>query len=209
MISTQTHTGDGSASLRERQRHAQEEAILAAAHTLIVEKGFEATTMEDIADSANISKPTLYARFPNKEAIVIRAVVRMQKEGLAFIQSLSTEIPPTKRLRTILQRIFIRKFVERSTTFGAHRTALTPQIRANPEYQINNKEIVAALVAILEEGQQDGSFLPDCPPRIVAQTMFSFVRDSEIDELITHNIVSAEAVVETLTEIILRGIEKR
>ncbi len=182
---------------------------MAATHSLIIEKGFEATTMDDIAARAHISKPTLYARFPNKEAIVVRTVVTLQKEGLAFMDSLPAEMPPTERLRAILYRIFTRKLVTRNGTFGAQRAALVPKIRTHPEYKEHAGKIVAVLVAIIEEGQRDGSFLPGRNARLIAQTMFSFVRDTEIDELIASGQVTAETAVETLTEIILRGIERR
>ena len=132
MLDNDTTICYGNPTLRERQRIAQEAAILAAAHALIVEKGFEATTMDDIAAHANISKPTLYARFPSKEAIAVRAVVVLQKEGLAFMHGLPAEMPPAERLRAILNRIFWRKYVVRSIAFGAQKAALTPQIRANP-----------------------------------------------------------------------------
>jgi AcrR family transcriptional regulator len=209
MSGEESISGEGGLSLRERHRQAQEEAILAATHSLVQEKGFEATTMDEIAARANISKPTLYARFPSKEAIVIRAVVELQKDWLAFLRSLPRELPPEARLRTVLNRIFVRKLVLRKGPFGVQRSALTPQIRMHPEYQKHSAEMVAEIMAIIEEGQHNGMFDPICHPRIVAQTMFSFVRDSEMDELITSGTVSAEAAVETLTEIILRGIEKR
>ena len=62
---------------------------------------------------------------------------------------------------------------------------------------------------IVVEGQEQGVFDAGHAPRIVAQTMLSFVRDAEIDEIIQSGQVSAEAVVQTLTDIVLFGIEKR
>lgn len=54
---------------------AIEDGILAAAHALFLELGYEAASMEGIADRAGISKGTLYARYAGKEAL-FRAVIR-------------------------------------------------------------------------------------------------------------------------------------
>src|SRR5438105_9544893 len=45
------------------------EAILAAAARLFVQKGYEATTMDDIAGAAGVSKATLYRYVTSKEEL--------------------------------------------------------------------------------------------------------------------------------------------
>lgn len=54
---------------------AIEDDILAAAHELFIELGYEAASMEGVAERAGISKGTLYARYAGKEAL-FRAVIR-------------------------------------------------------------------------------------------------------------------------------------
>jgi TetR/AcrR family transcriptional regulator, mexJK operon transcriptional repressor len=60
---------------------AKEDAILAAARESFLERGFHASTIEDIAARAGVSKVTLYNRFGDKEtlfeAMVRREVARM------------------------------------------------------------------------------------------------------------------------------------
>lgn len=52
-------------------------AILQSAREHFLAAGFEATPMEAVAAGANVSKGTLYARYPTKEAL-LRAVVEEQ-----------------------------------------------------------------------------------------------------------------------------------
>jgi AcrR family transcriptional regulator len=52
---------------------AKREAILAAAARLFAQKGFEATTMDDVAGAAGVSKATLYRYITSKEEL--RAVL--------------------------------------------------------------------------------------------------------------------------------------
>ncbi|WP_255788354.1 helix-turn-helix domain-containing protein, partial [Mycobacteroides abscessus] len=47
---------------------------LAAARELLVEQGWEATTMVAIADRASVGKPALYRRWPSRAHLVFEAV---------------------------------------------------------------------------------------------------------------------------------------
>lgn len=67
-----------------------EERILKAARQVFLDRGFEAASIEEIAEAARSGKPTIYARFPNKEALFAAAVThyvfarlsRLEDEGL-------------------------------------------------------------------------------------------------------------------------------
>ncbi len=56
---------------------AKTDRILDAAEELILTQGLRATTMEAIAKAAGVAKPTLYGRFPNKEAVFRAGVTRI------------------------------------------------------------------------------------------------------------------------------------
>lgn len=56
--------------LRERKNAQTREAIERAALELSLEKGFEHTTVDEIAERADVSPRTVFGRYPTKEAIV-------------------------------------------------------------------------------------------------------------------------------------------
>nr|WP_208033977.1 TetR/AcrR family transcriptional regulator [Streptomyces cyanogenus] len=58
-------------SLRERKKIKTREAIRAATYALIKEQGYDATTIEQIADRAEVSPSTVFRYFPTKEDIVL------------------------------------------------------------------------------------------------------------------------------------------
>ena len=68
------------AGLRERKRLARHETIVDAAMTLFQEKGYEQTTMEEIAAEADVSAPTLYRYFPKKTELLIALFWRGREE---------------------------------------------------------------------------------------------------------------------------------
>jgi AcrR family transcriptional regulator len=52
------------------------EKIIGVTHELVNRHGYRKVTMSDIAEAADISRPTLYAAFPNKEAIMVALIER-------------------------------------------------------------------------------------------------------------------------------------
>ena len=58
------------AGLRERKKQKTRDAIIGAALDLFAERGYEATTIADIAAAADIAPRTFFAYFPTKEAVV-------------------------------------------------------------------------------------------------------------------------------------------
>jgi AcrR family transcriptional regulator len=56
--------------LRAQQAGRTRAAVLDAAHRLLVERGYAATSVRDIAEAAGVSFPTVYAAVGNKPAIL-------------------------------------------------------------------------------------------------------------------------------------------
>ena len=55
---------------RERKRNATRVALVEAALALFEEKGFAATTVDEIAERADVAQRTFFRHFPTKEAVL-------------------------------------------------------------------------------------------------------------------------------------------
>jgi TetR/AcrR family transcriptional regulator len=90
----------GTEERREREKSARHGAIMASARELFFTKGFNATTMDEIAQHAELSKGALYLYFASKE--VLYATV--MNEGLAILfdrteAAFQLGLPPDQMLR--------------------------------------------------------------------------------------------------------------
>jgi AcrR family transcriptional regulator len=83
---------------RERKKAATRRAIADAALEMFLERGYEGVTIKQIADRADVSLATVYAHFPQKEALVfdeddarresLLAAVRRRDDGVRVIEAL-------------------------------------------------------------------------------------------------------------------------
>ncbi|WP_419817902.1 TetR/AcrR family transcriptional regulator [Glaciibacter flavus] len=84
---------------RERKKAATRGLIVTAARALFLERGFEAVSVREIADRADVSPTTVFAHFSQKEAILfdedelhdaLVAAVRDRAEGVSISRALQS-----------------------------------------------------------------------------------------------------------------------
>lgn len=87
----------------ERIRQAAKDKIHTAAMTLFIKKGYHATSIDDVAKQAQISKGLLYNYYKGKEEL-LAAIVRIRIEEVAEVmEAASTRKSPSDKLRYIVE----------------------------------------------------------------------------------------------------------
>ena len=98
-----------SRSARKRQ------AIMAAASTLFLSRGYDGTSMDDVATRAEVSKPTVYKHFADKQrlfyAIVLATTDQMDQLVHLVIDALS-ETDDLERDLTVFTRRFLAALMQ-------------------------------------------------------------------------------------------------
>src|SRR5512142_2390559 len=93
------------AGLRERKKEKTRQALAAAAMRLFAERGYDATTVADIAAAAEVSTRTFFAYFPTKEDVFFAGTrERLDLVRQAFAAHAAT-LPPLSAMRATLDQI--------------------------------------------------------------------------------------------------------
>ncbi|GED83127.1 TetR/AcrR family transcriptional regulator [Streptomyces sp. NPDC091412] len=94
------------AGLRERKKAATRQAVHEAALRLTVERGFDAVTVEEVADAVGISRRTFSNYFATKEDAVLWGDERYLEELVAAFRARPPEESPWAALcTTVLDRL--------------------------------------------------------------------------------------------------------
>ncbi|GAY23837.1 transcriptional regulator, tetr family [Sphingobium fuliginis] len=142
---------------KEAERLAKREAVLRAAVRMFNERGFHATSLDDVAASLGISKRTIYHYLANKDQVLLECVTIGLQQLLEAADQARRE-PGDGRHR--LTR-FLRRYAEvNMDDFGrcVIRTGdevLSPESR--PRYRALKREIDNALRRLIEDAVADGS----------------------------------------------------
>jgi AcrR family transcriptional regulator len=87
---------------KEREFLRREREILQAALKLFSEDDWQAVTVEQIAERAEIGKGTVYKHFASKDEIYARLAADFQKQSLEKLERIDRALPVLQRLRMII-----------------------------------------------------------------------------------------------------------
>jgi len=77
--------------LRERKKARTRQALTAAALRLFLQRGFDAVTVAEIADAADVSVTTLFSYFPSKEALLFDLEQQIEAGLIAAVRDRPAE----------------------------------------------------------------------------------------------------------------------
>ncbi|RAQ95999.1 TetR family transcriptional regulator [Thermogemmatispora tikiterensis] len=78
----------GRPGLRERKKRLLQEAIEQAALKLFLQRGYEQTSIQDIAEAVMISPRTFFRYFPSKEEVLLGPTRAVMRAGLEYLRTL-------------------------------------------------------------------------------------------------------------------------
>jgi TetR/AcrR family transcriptional regulator, cholesterol catabolism regulator len=150
--------------------------ILAIAAELFAERGFAATTVREIADSAGILSGSLYHHFDSKESMV-EELLRTFLEDIthAYRREAASGDDPVEVLRTLVRLAF--------ESIGARWATVSVMVNeynlliSYPRFsfvQELSEETERLWVGVIERGVQSGAFRASLDPRMT----YRFLRDA-------------------------------
>lgn len=153
------------------------ERIFQSAADLIARRGYDAVSVREICEAAEVSKPTLYYYFKDKDALVYELMgYSMERIGELFHKHLDYD-------RDFLTNLHGIKLVyEEMATDYPHiiRFSTYIQTRSIPNDVIERKEsqrkeLMEEIVRIVEKGKREGYVCPELDSRILVISILSSV----------------------------------
>jgi TetR/AcrR family transcriptional regulator, transcriptional repressor for nem operon len=97
-----------------RPREFDEVTALEAAIDCFWQRGYEATSVRDLADKMGISAPSLYNAYGDKHALFVQALERyLDHSTRARIKRLEDSLPPKQAVRRFIEEIIERSVNDR------------------------------------------------------------------------------------------------
>ncbi len=145
---------------RDREREQKREAVLRAAVRMFNARGFHATSLDEVAASLKISKPTIYYYLGNKEDVLLECLTR----GMAMLRAAADMA--MRGGGSGLERLsgFLRRYAEIAMNdFGrcvilTNEEVLSEQGAAR--FRSSKAEIDRSIRSLLADGIADRSIAP-------------------------------------------------
>jgi AcrR family transcriptional regulator len=136
--------------------------ILEHATRLFAARGYDGTTLQDIADAIGITRPGLYHYISSKEQL-LAALVRDVSENTAYIVREvrhRTDLSSVEKLRTVVRALVLQRAAapERFRVLDRTEAALPDEVAAL--HLKARREVLAELRTIIGEGVSGGEFRP-------------------------------------------------
>lgn len=185
-------------------RREKRDALLLAAVRMFNDRGFTATSLEDVAASLGVTKPVIYHHLGNKDQVLFECV-RLGLEELRVAAALSRTVSGNglDRLRVFLcryARIIMGEFGRCVIRTGDE--TLSPQARAR--FRTLKREIDDALCDAIADAAADGSAaVPDVR---VAAFAFAGALNWSARWFVADGPMPAEDMAAALVETLIGGI---
>jgi AcrR family transcriptional regulator len=146
-----------SAQGRSEDRAVKRQALLSAAVELFNERGFHATSLDDVAASVGVTKPVVYHYLGNKDQVLFECV----RCGLAQLREAAevARAQPGNGLDRL--KAFLRGYAE-VVMGGFGRCVIrtgeeTLSAESRAQFRASKREIDAAMRGMIEQAVADGS----------------------------------------------------
>lgn len=191
---------------------AKRDELIRSAATIFKEKGYKATTLNDIAQHAGLDRATVYYYVGSKEEFLregIKAFAEYNIEDLERIMEM--EVDPREKIRRLIERLLVSydenyPYAHVYLQEEMHQVADKHTAWAK-EMVRHTRRFEKAVMELISQGIEQGSFRSDVPIGLAANAIFGMVNW-------THRWYkpsskqTPQQVADTFVKIFLQGMER-
>lgn len=193
---------------RERKKQATRESIIQSAITLFKQKGYHKTSMDEIAEKVDVSKPTLYNYFQDKGSILI---AYFQSTVADYGKEIKTSLKSKQGIKARLENLLDFKNqvfgndIELTANYLKYRlqTIFDKDLFDNPD----RSGLENVILEIMTEAQQHGEIRSDIPPLVLARTFLLLATNYFLSSIYVEDPLERENLKDQLLQIFLNGAQ--
>ena len=150
---------NGTEDIRDAVSRLKRERIIRTAVELFHENGMSKTTLEEVAEQMNVTKPFIYSHFKSKNELLAEICSNGIRASLDVLENvLKTELSPTEKVRKLINDFMLTVIENQGylAVYSREEKNLTQESRK----KINSmrKEFDKKFCLLLEQGVNSGEF---------------------------------------------------
>jgi AcrR family transcriptional regulator len=190
---------------RERKKEETRENIIDCAVGFFKEKGFQETSMEEIAEKSDVSKGTLYNYFQDKESILVGYFQIVIADYGKQIKEKFTESKDIKltlyRLLDLISGIF-KNDHDLAAIYFKYRMHSRLAINLDSSQRSGIEKWV---LEVIEKAQQDGQLRSDIPALVLTRTFQFLAMSFFISSIHSKEPFEVDTIKDQLVGLFLNG----
>lgn len=210
----------GTTQRKERERDQRRRAILASARTAFVKHGIATTTMERIAQEAELAKGTLYLYFRSREELLMGLLA----DDIAVLTSslqqvVESPLAPPEKLALAFRKFY--SYSQENLFFYQVMTQTNIGLLAQSdiegsvvgEFITVNERLIQLVEGIVEQGVRQGCFELHGSIRTVVAEIIIAMKGSVM--ILRNNLIPPgwvnepeEVILQDIVQLIIRGLQR-
>jgi AcrR family transcriptional regulator len=168
-------------SWQERQRRLREDAVLDAAAELLAERGFAATSMDEIAARVGVSKPTLYQHFAGKEAVAVAVLRRRFAAAAVDLDGAEAAVAAGRPARCALEEVLHAVLARRAGLWATRVEVPEAIVAADPALAGERADVWARMGRLVDRAKAEGGCRADVPTPVIVRLFGGVFRGDYLD----------------------------
>ena len=194
-------------TFKQRMMLERESLIIETVNHLLATKGYDAMTVDEIADTVGIAKASLYRHFPSKEALGMAALVDIMHKALEIINQLNaTDQTAIDKLKVLTQWAMRLKLAQKMPNLPSENSQLRELLIANDDYTNNLVMLSDSIGEWIEQAQAEGKLQSNIPGLAIFYTLYARACDPVLGFLRSSQLYDDDEIITIVTRTCFEGI---
>ena len=194
-------------TFKQRMMLERESLIIETVNHLLATKGYDAMTVDEIADTVGIAKASLYRHFPSKEALGMAALVDIMHKALEIINQLNaSDQTAIDKLKALTQWAMRLKLAQKMPNLPSENSQLRELLIANDDYTNNLVMLSDSIGEWIEQAQAEGKLQSNIPGLAILYTLYARACDPVLGFLRSSQLYDDDEIIAIVTRTCFEGL---